>query len=297
MGVDKCLEAKTANKRTNTTSARAIREWSSDTRPMKLKTLMPIATLWQLNWRSASLTCVKSGMLGYLRPDGKTQVTVEYENGVAKRLDNIVVSTQHDADVFAREIREDMDRGRNKTRHRRKTHRQRHENFRQHRRADSLSAGHAGDTGLTGRKIIVDNIRRLTVITAAARSRQRPDKKSTAARAMPRDYVAKNIVAGTCQEMRGAGLRTPIGVAEPLCVNVDTFRHGHHPRRRRSQRSAAKPSIFAPREIIDYSRSQKLTIYSALSAYGHFGRESSASDGKRRISPISSKTKRKSNKI
>ena len=108
MGVDKCLEAKNGEQKDEYDIGAGDQGMVFGYATDETKTLMPMGYVIATDLAKRLTFVRKSGMLGYLRPDGKTQVTVEYENGVAKRLDNIVVSTQHDPDVSLGEIRENM---------------------------------------------------------------------------------------------------------------------------------------------------------------------------------------------
>ena len=210
----------------------------------------------------------KNGILPYLKPDGKTQVTIEYKNGVPSRLDTVVVSSQHSADISLKQLREDI--------------------FRevitpvipQQFKNDKFKVfinptgrfvvgGPAGDTGLTGRKIIVDTYGGVARHGGGAFSGKDPTKVDRSAAYAAR-YVAKNIVAAGIAKKCEIQLAYAIGVAKPVSVMVDTFGTGV---RDDEQISDAVLKVFdlRPAAII---RDLKLreTSYRELAAYGHMGR-------------------------
>ncbi|MBO4354120.1 MAG: methionine adenosyltransferase [Clostridia bacterium] len=269
MGVDKCYEAKNGTQKDAYDIGAGDQGMVFGYATNETKTLMPFGyvTATSLSKRLAEVR--KSGLLKYLRPDGKTQVTVEYENGVPVRLDNIVVSTQHDPDVTLDQIRADViehvikpvidekfiDEGTkiyvNPT-------------------GRFVIGGPAGDTGLTGRKIIVDTYGGYGHHGGGAFSGKDPTKVDRSASYAAR-YAAKNIVAAGLASKCEVQVAYAIGVAEPLCVNVETFGTGVV-----SDELIAKicrgTVDFRPAAIIDYFDLRK-PIYAPLSAYGHFGRE------------------------
>ena len=211
----------------------------------------------------------KNGTLTYLRPDGKTQVTVEYDGDKAIRVDTVVVSTQHDPDVTLRKIREDMieyvikpvipaqlldDETKyfvNPT-------------------GRFVIGGPVGDSGLTGRKIIVDTYGGFSRHGGGAFSGKDPTKVDRSAAYYAR-YIAKNIVAAGLAGRAEVQLAYAIGVAKPVSVMVETFGTSEYSD---EQLSAAVKRVFdcRPNSII---RQLKLTEtkYQPLAAYGHIGRE------------------------
>jgi S-adenosylmethionine synthetase len=218
----------------------------------------------------------KQGILSYLRPDGKSQVTAEYDKGVPVRVDSVVLAAQHDKTIL------------DKTGHHiTKTARQelidtvgrhvvpsqyidRHTKFYVNETGKFEVGGPQSDTGMTGRKIIVDTYGGRIAHGGGAFSGKDPSKVDRSATYMAR-YIAKNCVAaGLCKEMT-LRLAYVIGVAEPTDVSVDTFGTGLI-----DDAKLVKliRDVFPlkPREMISYLNLLK-PIYQATSAYGHFGRE------------------------
>ncbi|MBI4398459.1 MAG: methionine adenosyltransferase [Candidatus Omnitrophica bacterium] len=210
----------------------------------------------------------KEGTLTYLRPDAKSQVTVEYEEGEPVRVDTIVVSTQHDADVaqkiIERDVREKLI-----------------PKVISKKLLDSKTkilvnptgrfeiGGPHGDTGLTGRKIIVDTYGGVGAHGGGAFSGKDPSKVDRSASYFAR-YVAKNIVASGLAKRCEIQVAYAIGVAQPVSVMVHTFGTG----RINDEILASKiQSIFdfTPRAIITHLKLRR-PVYRATAAYGHFGR-------------------------
>ncbi|MBR6534155.1 MAG: methionine adenosyltransferase [Clostridia bacterium] len=211
----------------------------------------------------------KNGMLDYLRPDGKTQVTVEYEDGKPIRIDSIVVSSQHDENVTIEQIKKDiianvispvipdqlMD---SETK------------IYVNPTGRFVIGGPQGDSGLTGRKIIVDTYGGYSRHGGGAFSGKDPTKVDRSAAYAAR-YVAKNIVAaGLCDKCE-VQIAYAIGVAKPLSVLIETF--GTEKIDREKIYSAVMQSFdFRPAAIIKKFDLRR-PIYSPLAAYGHMGRE------------------------
>ena len=211
----------------------------------------------------------KSGELSYLRPDGKTQVTVEYEKGSPKRVDAVVVSSQHSADISLDTLRvdilekvikpvipeelfdEDTKVYINPT-------------------GRFVVGGPQGDTGLTGRKIIVDTYGGMARHGGGAFSGKDPTKVDRSAAYAAR-YVAKNIVAAGLAHKCEVQLAYAIGVAKPVSVLVDTFGTGVCDD---SVIADAANEVFdlRPAAIIDKLELRR-PIYRKTSNYGHMGRE------------------------
>ena len=269
MGVDKCFEAKNGTQTDKYDIGAGDQGMVFGYATNETKTLMPFGyvTATELSKRLTHVR--KAGILKYLRPDGKTQVTVEYDNGVPVRLDNIVVSTQHDPDVSLETIREDIIRevikptidaqfiDENTKIYVNPTGR-------------FVIGGPAGDTGLTGRKIIVDTYGGYGHHGGGAFSGKDPTKVDRSASYAAR-YVAKNVVAAGLADRAEVQVAYAIGVAQPLCVNVDTFGTGKISDEQISK-ICRETVDLRPAAIIDYFDLRK-PIYSSLSAYGHFGRE------------------------
>ena len=211
----------------------------------------------------------KSGELSYLRPDGKTQVTVEYDDGKPARIEAVVVSSQHSADIDLSKLRADilekvikptvpaelLD-----------------ENTKIYINPTGrfVVGGPQGDTGLTGRKIIVDTYGGFARHGGGAFSGKDPTKVDRSAAYAAR-YVAKNIVAAGIAKKCEVQLAYAIGVAHPVSVMVDTFGTGIYPDDNIAE-AVKKVFDLRPSAIID-KLDLKKPIYSSLSAYGHMGRE------------------------
>ncbi len=211
----------------------------------------------------------KNGTLSYLRPDGKTQVTIEYEDDTPKRIEAIVVSSQHSDDVSMETIRSDIKK------------------YVIDATVDSsmmdentkifinptgrfVIGGPHGDTGLTGRKIIVDTYGGYARHGGGCFSGKDPTKVDRSAAYAAR-YAAKNIVAAGLAKKCEVQLAYAIGVANPVSVRVDTFGTG---KINDDKISEIVNEVFdlRPSAMIEYLGLRK-PIYSRLSAYGHFGRE------------------------
>ena len=233
------------------------------------KTLMPmpISLAHTLSRKLASVR--KDGLLTYLRPDGKSQVTVEYENDKPVRIDTVVVSTQHDADVSLEQIREDMI---NKVIIPSLPENLLDDNTKYFINPTGrfVVGGPHGDSGLTGRKIIVDTYGGMARHGGGAFSGKDPSKVDRSAAYMAR-YVAKNLVANELADKCEVQLAYAIGVAKPVSVRVDTFGTG-----KLSEEELVKIVLnnfdLRPDSIIE-TLDLKRPIYGNTAAYGHFGRE------------------------
>ena len=207
--------------------------------------------------------------LDYLRPDGKSQVTIEYDGGKPVRVDAVVISTQHSDRVEQDQIKRDVIE-----------HVVRpiipssmvDENTKYHINPTGrfVVGGPHGDTGLTGRKIIVDTYGGMGRHGGGAFSGKDPTKVDRSASYMAR-HIAKNIVAAELASHCEVQLAYAIGVADPVSVMVDTFGTGQVEEERLAE--IVRGSFpLTPRGIIDYLDLRR-PIFKATSAYGHFGRE------------------------
>lgn len=210
----------------------------------------------------------KSGELDYLRPDGKTQVTVEYDDGKPSRIDAVVVSSQHSADVELSKLRADiLEKVIKPT--------VPSELFDESTKVyinptgRFVVGGPQGDTGLTGRKIIVDTYGGFARHGGGAFSGKDPTKVDRSAAYAAR-YIAKNIVAAGIASKCEVQLAYAIGVAHPVSVMVDTFGTGVCEDEKIAE-AVKKVFDLRPAAIIDTLKLRR-PIYRELSAYGHMGR-------------------------
>lgn len=266
LGVDHSLETKEGGEENNGAGDQGMMfGYACDETPEYMP--LPISLAHRLARRLTEVR--KNGTLDYLRPDGKTQVTVEYENDRPTRVDTIVISTQHSDTVALETIREDL---------------------KKHVIDEIVDAalmddetkiyinptgrfvigGPQGDSGLTGRKIIVDTYGGMARHGGGAFSGKDPTKVDRSATYAAR-YVAKNIVAAGLARKCEIQLAYAIGVAQPVSILADTFGTG----------------ILSDEEIADIVRKEfdlrptaiintlelRKPIYRSLAAYGHFGRE------------------------
>jgi len=207
-------------------------------------------------------------LLPYLRPDGKSQVTVEYIGGKPIRVDTVVIAAQHDDNVSSDQIREDIIKlvikpvcG-NLVDHNTKYHVNSTGRF--------VLGGPAADSGVTGRKIIVDTYGGLGHHGGGAFSGKDPSKVDRSAAYMTR-YIAKNIVKAGLAERCEVQLAYSIGVADPVSVFVNTFGTNKLPEQR-IEELIRKHFRLKPAQIISDLKLRR-PIYRKTAAYGHFGRE------------------------
>ena len=208
------------------------------------------------------------GTLKWLRPDGKSQVSVEYVDGKPTRIDAIVISTQHGDDVSTEDLREAV---------------RKHiidpvvpqsmvdENTKYHINPTGrfVIGGPNGDTGLTGRKIIVDSYGGMGRHGGGAFSGKDPTKVDRSACYMAR-YIAKNVVAAGLATKAEVQLAYAIGVADPVSVNVNTFGTGTISENAITDLIRANFPL-TPKGIIDHLQLRR-PIYKKTAAFGHFGR-------------------------
>jgi S-adenosylmethionine synthetase len=210
----------------------------------------------------------RQGVLDFLRPDGKSQVSVEYVGGVPKRIEAVVISTQHSADVSIEELRREV-----------KKHIidpvvpsgmvDSETKYHINPTGRFVVGGPHGDTGLTGRKIIVDTYGGMGRHGGGAFSGKDPTKVDRSACYMAR-YIAKNLVASKLATRVEVQLAYAIGVAEPVSVNVNTFGTGAIPDDRFTELVRENFSL-TPRGIIE-TLNLRRPIYRKTAAFGHFGR-------------------------
>ena len=228
---------------------------------------LPIALSHALAKRLAALR--KSGGVDYLRPDGKTQVTVEYRDGVPARVDTIVISTQHSPDAELSVIRQDMiDRVILPTVPGALLDEQ--TKIYVNPTGRFVIGGPAGDTGLTGRKIIVDTYGGYARHGGGAFSGKDPTKVDRSASYAAR-YVAKNIVAAGLSDRCEVQVAYAIGVARPVSVLIDTAGTAVVPEEEIT-RAVLRHVDLRPAAIISRFDLRR-PIYRPLAAYGHMGRE------------------------
>ena len=228
---------------------------------------LPITLAHKLVMRLSELR--KTGGADYLRPDGKSQVTVRYVDGKPHSVETVVISTQHSPDVSNDRLREDiiervivptipaelLDR--------------RKCVFHVNPTGRFVTGGPMGDTGLTGRKIIVDTDGGSCPHGGGAFSGKDPTKVDRSACYMAR-HVAKNVVAAGLAERAMVQVAYAIGVADPVSIMVETFGTGKVPNTRLEQ-MIRRHFDFTPAGIIKYLNLRR-PIYKKTAAYGHFGR-------------------------
>ncbi len=269
LGVDKALEMKqgaTAEDLTNGAGDQGMMfGYACDETPELMP--LPISLAHKLAKRLAQVR--KEGILDYLRPDGKTQVTVEYEDDKPVRVDTIVISTQHADTVTLEQIRRDMKKYviapvvdsallDKKTR------------YFINPTGRFVIGGPQGDSGLTGRKLIVDTYGGYARHGGGAFSGKDPTMVDRSAAYAAR-WVAKNIVAAGLARRCEVQLAYPIGVANPVSIRVDSFGTGKYGD---DALAKAVETVFdlRPTAIIKQLDLRK-PIYRKLASYGHMGRE------------------------
>jgi S-adenosylmethionine synthetase len=210
----------------------------------------------------------RSGVLNFLRPDGKSQVSVEYDGNKPVRIEAVVISTQHSPEISIDDLRKEVKKHiidevipSNMVDSQTKYHINPTGRF--------VVGGPHGDTGLTGRKIIVDTYGGMGRHGGGAFSGKDPTKVDRSACYMAR-YIAKNIVASKLATRCEVQLAYAIGVAEPVSVMVDTFGTGAIPDERFTE-LVRQNFILTPRGIIDTLKLRR-PIYRKTAAFGHFGR-------------------------
>jgi S-adenosylmethionine synthetase len=227
---------------------------------------LPITLAHKLSMRLAEVR--KKGEISWIRPDGKSQVSVVYEEGVPKRIDTVVVSTQHSQDITMNQLREEIigkvikpvcDNWIDS-----------HTKFLVNPTGRFVIGGPPGDTGLTGRKIIADTYGGMSRHGGGAFSGKDPSKVDRSACYMAR-FIAKNIVAAGLADKCEVQVAYAIGVAEPISIMVETFGTGKLAEDE-IEAKVWKNFEMRPAGIIK-ALDLKRPIYRETAAYGHFGRK------------------------
>ena len=268
MGVDEALESKDGNSEINDKIGAGDQGmmfgYATNETPEYMP--MPISLAHRLSRRLAEVR--KNGTLTYLRPDGKTQVTVEYVDNQPKRIDTIVISTQHSPEVTQEQIKNDLKRYvidaalpaefiDEKTK------------IFINPTGRFVIGGPHGDAGLTGRKIIVDTYGGMARHGGGAFSGKDPSKVDRSAAYAAR-YVAKNVVAAGLADKCEVQVAYAIGVAKPVSILVDTFGTAKIAEEK-IQELVSKHFDLRPAGIIEMLDLLK-PYYRKTAAYGHFGR-------------------------
>ena len=229
---------------------------------------MPILLAHKLTRRLTEMR--RKEILPYLRPDGKSQVTIEYKDGKPSCVETVVISTQHSPDVALKEIREDIIEKVIKPIIPKALLDEERITYHVNPTGRFVVGGPQGDTGVTGRKIIVDTYGGVGSHGGGALSGKDPSKVDRSASYMAR-YIAKNLVAaGLCDKCE-VQLAYAIGVPDPVSILVDTFKTGKIPQEKIIKLVRAHFPM-TPKGMIDHLKLRR-PIYKKTAAYGHFGRQ------------------------
>ena len=228
---------------------------------------MPIMLAHKLTRRLSEVR--KKDILGYLRPDGKSQVTIEYKDGKPLRVTTVIISSQHSPDITLKELREDIIEKVVKPVIPLELLDEESIVYHINPTGRFVVGGPQGDTGLTGRKIIVDTYGGVGSHGGGCFSGKDPSKVDRSASYMAR-YVAKNIVAAGIADKCEVQFAYAIGVADPVSIFVDTFGTGKIPMDK-IVKLIRENFKLTPKGMIE-SLDLRKPIYKKTAAYGHFGR-------------------------
>jgi S-adenosylmethionine synthetase len=228
---------------------------------------MPIMLAHKIAMRLSEMR--KQDILGYLRPDGKSQVTIEYRDGKPHRIDTIVVSSQHSPDVHMKDMRDDIIEKVIRPVVPKELLDEEFIKYYINPTGRFVVGGPMGDTGLTGRKIIVDSYGGVGSHGGGAFSGKDPTKVDRSGAYISR-YIAKNIVAAGIADKVEVQLAYAIGIPEPVSILIDTFETGKIEEQQIAQLVRSNFNL-TPKGIIDYLQLRR-PIYKKTAAYGHFGK-------------------------
>ncbi len=268
MGVDKALEAREASTDKYDLMGAGDQGMVFGYATNETEEFMPMPMILAQKLAKRLTKVRKDGILTYLRPDGKSQVTVEYVDGKPQRIDTILISTQHDAHVSLEEIRKDViehvvkevidkDLIDENTK------------YLVNPTGRFVYGGPVADSGLTGRKIIVDTYGGFSRHGGGAYSGKDPSKVDRSASYMAR-YIAKNMVAAGLADKLEIGVAYAIGVAKPVSIYIDSEGTGKLSDDELTE-IVKKEFDLRPGAIIEYLDLRR-PIYKQTAAYGHFGR-------------------------